>query len=66
MNIKHKDEELWDQMKDVNVKVEQPKTKLISQMEEQEEPSEDSEELEETRKANHDLKTQLEEAKRIE
>ena len=39
---------------------------LISQKEEQEDPIEDSEELEETREVNHELKTQLEEAKRIE
>ena len=39
---------------------------MISQKEEREEPGEESEELEETKEANHDLKTQLEKAKRIE
>ena len=39
------------------------KNELISQ---KEEPEEHAEEFEETREVNHDLKTQLEEAKRIE
>ena len=50
-------------MKYKDVEVEQLKTKLISQREEPEEPAE---ELEETREVSHDMKTQLEEAKRIE
>ena len=62
VKLKHKDKELWDQMKDKDVEVEL-NTELISQNEEQEETDE---ELEETREANHDRKTQLEEAKRIE
>ena len=66
VKLKHEEKELWDKMKDKDFEVEQLKTKLISQKEEQEEPNEDSKELEETREANHDLKTQLEEAKRIE
>ena len=57
------DKELRDQMKDKDDEVEQLKTELISQKEELEEPIE---ELEETREFNHDLETQLEEAKRIE
>ena len=48
-------------MKDKDAKVEQLKTELISQKEESEKPAQ---ELEETREVNHDLKTQLEEAKR--
>ena len=66
VNLKHKEKEFQDQMKDKDVESEQLNTKLISQEEEQEEVGEDSEELEETREFNHDLKTQLEEAKRIE
>ena len=66
VKLKHKDKELQDQLKDKNVEVEQLKTEFISQKEEQEELGEDSEELEETRKANHDSRTHLEEAKRIE
>ena len=53
-------------MEDKDVEVEQLKTELTSQKEEQEEHGKDSKELEETRKANHDLKTHLEESKRIE
>ena len=53
-------------MKDKDAEVEQLKIELINQKEEQEELGEVSEELEETREVNHDLKTQLEEAKRIE
>ena len=60
---KNKYNELQDQMKDKDVEVEQLKTELISQKEESEEPVE---ELEGTSEANHDLKTQLEESKRIE
>ena len=66
VKLKHKDKELWDQLKDKDVEVEQLKTELTSQKEEQEEPGEDSEELEEMRKTKHNLKTQLEESKRIE
>ena len=66
VKLKQKDEELRDELKDKNAEVEQLKTELISQKEELEEHGEDSKELEETRKANLDLKTQLEEAKRIE
>ena len=63
MKLKHKDKELWDQMKEKDVEVERLKTELISQKKEQQEIVED---IEETREDNHDLKTQLEEAKRIE
>ena len=63
VKLKNKDKELRDQMKYKDVEVEQLKTKLISQREEPEEPTE---ELEETREVIHDMKTQLEEAKRIE
>ena len=52
-------------MEDKDAEVERLKTELIDQKEEQEEPGKDSEELEETKEANHDLKTRLEEAKRI-
>ena len=54
------------QLKDKNAEVEQLKTKLINQKEEQEDHDNDLEELEKTKEANHDLKTRLEEAKRIE
>ena len=47
-------------MKNKDAEVEQLKTELINQNEEPEEPAE---ELEETREVNHDMKTQLEEAK---
>ena len=50
-------------MKDKDVEVEQLKTELISQ---KEEPEQHVEDLEETREFDHDLKTQLEESKRIE
>ena len=50
-------------MKDKDAKVEQLKTELINQKKESEKPAQ---ELEETREIDHDLKTQLEEAKRIE
>ena len=50
-------------MKDKDAKVEQLKTELISQKEESENPTQ---ELEETREVNHDMKTQLDESKRIE
>ena len=63
IKLKNKDKELRDQMKYKDAEVEQLKTKLISQREEPEDPAE---ELEETREANHDLKAQLEEAKKIE
>ena len=59
VKLKNKDKELWDK----DVEIEQLKTKLISQKENPEEPAE---ELEETREVNRYLKTQLEEAKRIE
>ena len=39
VNLKDKDKELQDQMKDKDAKVEQLKTELISQKEEQEEPT---------------------------
>ena len=60
VNLKDKDKDLQDQIKDKDAEVEQLKTKLISQKEEPEDPAE------ELREVNHDLKTQLEEAKRIE
>ena len=63
VKLKNKDKELRDRMKDKDAEVEQLNTKLISQKEEPEEPAE---ELEKTREVNHDMKTQLEEAKRIE
>ena len=63
VKLKDKDKELRDQMKDKDAEVEQLKTKLISQKEESENPAQG---LEETRQVNHDLKTQLQEAKRIE
>ena len=63
VKLKHKDKELRDQIKYKDVEVEQLKTELISQKEELEEPTKD---LEETKEVNHVLKTQLEEAKRIE
>ena len=63
VKLKDKDKELWDRMKDKDDEVEQLKTELISQKEEPENPTQ---ELEENREFNHDLKTQLEEAKRIE
>ena len=66
VKLKQKDKEFPDQMKGNDAEVEQLKTELIGQKEEQEDPDKDSEELEETRKASHDLKTQLEEAKKIE
>ena len=66
VKLKHKDEVLQDQLEDKKDEVERLKTELISQMEEQEDPGEDSKEFEETRKANVDLKTQLEESKRME
>ena len=59
VKFKNKDKELRDQMKDKDVEVEQLKTEMIIQKEE-------PKELEETRKVNHDLKTQLGKAKRIE
>ena len=63
VKLKNKGKELQDQMKDKDAKVEQLKTKLISQKDEPEAPTK---ELEETRDFIHDLKTQLEEGKRIE
>ena len=63
VKLKNKDKEFRDQMKDKVVEVEQLKTELISQ---KEEPQEPAEELEETREFKHNLKTQLEESKRIE
>ena len=66
IKIKHKDEVLQDQLEDKKYEVERLKTELISQVEEQEEPGEDSKEIEETKKANVDLKTQLEESNRME
>ena len=63
VKLKKKDIELRDQMKDKDAKFEQLKTKLISQKDEPEAPTK---ELEETRDFIHDLKTQLEEGKRIE
>ena len=62
VKLKNKDKELWDKMKDKDVEVEQLKTELVSQ---KEEPEEHAKEFEETREVNHDLKTQLGEAKRI-
>ena len=62
VNIKHKDEDLQDQLKYKNVEVEKLKPKLISQKEEQDESAK---ELEETREANHDLNTWMEESNRI-
>ena len=66
VKLEHKYKELQDQMKDKDVAVEKLKTELINQKEEQEEPGEDSEEIKETINTNLDLKTQLEESKRIE
>ena len=63
VKLKNNDKELQDQMKDKDVEVEHLKIELISQKEEPENPGQ---ELEETREVNHDLKTQLEEAKRTE
>ena len=60
--LKDKDKELRDRMKDKDAKVEQLKIELINQKVESENPAQ---ELEETREVNHDLKTQLEEAKWI-
>ena len=40
VNLKNKDKELWDQMKDKDAKVEQLKTELISQKEEPKEHAE--------------------------
>ena len=57
---------MQDQLEDKKDEVERLKTELTSQVEEQEETGEASEKLGETRKANVDLKTQLEEAKRME
>ena len=54
VNLKDKDKELQDQMKDKDAEVEQLKTELISQKNESEKPAQ---ELEETREVNHDLKT---------
>ena len=42
VKLKHKDEELWDQLKDKDVELEQLNTELISQSEEHEESGEDS------------------------
>ena len=50
-------------MKDKDAEVEQLNNELISQ---KEEPKNPTQELEETREVNHDMNTQLEEAKRIE
>ena len=50
-------------MKDKDAEIEQLKTELMSQ---KEEPKEHAKEFEDTREVNHDMKTQLEEAKRIE
>ena len=63
VKLKDKEKELQDQIKYKDAEVEQLKTKLISQ---KEEPKYSVEELEQTREVNHDLKNQLEEAKRIE
>ena len=59
VKLKNKDKELWDK----DVEIEQLKTELISP---KEKPKEPAEELEETREVNHDMKTELVEAKRIE
>ena len=42
VNLKHKDEELQDQLKDKNSEIEQLRTELICQKEEKEYPGEDS------------------------
>ena len=62
VKLKKRDKELWNK----DAEIEQLKTELISQKEELEDPSEDPGEIEETRKTDHDLKTHLEESKRIE
>ena len=61
--LNHKKKSLQDELEDKVDDIERLNTKLISQ---QEEIRKDSEELEETRKANVDVKIQLEEAKRTE
>ena len=66
VKLKHNDEVLQEKLEDKKDEVERLKTELISQVEEKEDSGEDSKELEETRKTNVDLKTQLEEAKRME
>ena len=66
MNVVNKERELQDQLEDKDDEIERLKPKLISQAKEQEELGENSGEIEETREANVNLKTQLEEAKRIE
>ena len=63
VKLKNKDKELRDQMKSKDFEVGQLNIELISQ---KEEPKEPAEELKETREVNHDMKTQPEEAKRIE
>ena len=61
--LNHKKTSLQDELEDKEYEVERIKTELISQTGVQEESGE---ELEETRKADVELKTHLEEAKRIE
>ena len=54
VKLKHKDKELWDQIKGKDDEVEQINIELISEKEELEDFVE---ELEENREVNHDLKT---------
>ena len=63
VKLKDKDKELRDRMKHKDAEVKQLNAELISQKEYTENLAQ---ELEETREVNHDLKTRLEKAKRIE